>query len=77
MDNYQSVISQMQAAFGEEILEGRATLPLQIPTPKRKTCGRKGKYWYWLQLWRPRHRDARPQLREPRRPSKRRPRSRP
>jgi putative DNA primase/helicase len=34
-------------------------LPLQIPTPKRKTCGEKGKWWYWLQIWRPRDRDGR------------------
>ena len=27
-------------------------LLLQIPTPKRKTCGLQGKWWYWLQLFR-------------------------
>lgn len=55
MDNYSDVISQMEA-FGVEFTP--RDLPLQIPTPKRKTCGRKGKYWYWLQLWRPRGPDG-------------------
>lgn len=51
MDNYAAVVHQMQA-FGVEFKS--ADLPLLIPTPKRKTCGTKGKYWYWLQLFRPR-----------------------
>lgn len=51
MDNYASVIHQMQV-FGVEFVD--KDLPLTIPTPKRKTCGRKGKWWYWLQLFRPR-----------------------
>lgn len=50
-DNYQSVIEQMEA-FGVEFVP--RDFPLQIPTAKRKTCGRKGKYWYWLQEFRPR-----------------------
>src|SRR4051812_25315076 len=51
MQNYDSVIHQMEA-FGIEFTP--RDLPLQIPTAKRKTCGKKGKYWYWLQLFRPR-----------------------
>jgi putative DNA primase/helicase len=51
MDNYQDVVHQMEA-FGVEFTS--RDLPLQIPTPKRKTCGAKGKWWYWLQLFRPR-----------------------
>jgi putative DNA primase/helicase len=51
MDNYQDVVSQMEA-FGVEFTS--RDLPLQIPTAKRKTCGKKGKYWYWLQLFSPR-----------------------
>lgn len=50
-DNYQSVVDQMEA-FGVEFTP--RDLPLQIPTAKRKTCGKKGKYWYWLQEFRPR-----------------------
>lgn len=49
MDNYHDVLSQMEA-FGVEFAP--KDLPLQIPTPKRKTCGKKGKWWYWLQLFR-------------------------
>lgn len=55
MDNYQSVVHQMEA-FGVEFTS--RCLPLQIPTPKRKTFGAKGKWWYWLQLWRPRRPDG-------------------
>lgn len=50
MDNYDDVVHQMEA-FGVQFKP--ADLPLQIPTPKRKTCGVKGKWWYWLQLFRP------------------------
>lgn len=50
MDNYASVVHQMEA-FGVEFKD--KDLPLQIPTPKRKTCGVKGKWWYWLQIFRP------------------------
>lgn len=49
MENYQDVVHQMEA-FGVEFTP--KDLPLQIPTPKRKTCGKKGKCWYWLQLFR-------------------------
>lgn len=53
MDNYDDVIHQMEA-FGVKFRTGsRSDLPLQIPTLKRKTCGEKGKWWYWLQLFRP------------------------
>lgn len=52
MDNYHSVIQQMEA-FGVEFIATK-DLPLTIPTPKRKTCGVKGKWWYWLQEFRPR-----------------------
>lgn len=55
MDNYASVVHQMEA-FGVEFTS--RDLPLTIPTAKRKTCGLKGKYWYWLQLWRPRRADG-------------------
>lgn len=55
MDNYASVLHQMEA-FGVEFTS--RDLPLMIPTPKRKTCGVKGKWWYWLQLWRPRSPDG-------------------
>ncbi|MCW5648365.1 MAG: toprim domain-containing protein [Ramlibacter sp.] len=55
MDNYDSVVRQMEA-FGVE-WAGK-DLPLQVPTLKRKTCGMKGKWWYWLQLWRPRSPDG-------------------
>lgn len=49
MDNYDSVLHQMEA-FGVEFVP--RDLPLQIPTVKRRTCGRKGKWWYWLQEFR-------------------------
>ena len=55
MDNYPSVLQQMEAS-GVEFTS--RDLPLQIPTPKRRTCGVKGKWWYWLQLWRPRRQDG-------------------
>lgn len=51
MDNYDSVLLQMQA-FGVEFND-KKDLPLQIPTQRRKTCGKGGKYWYYLQLFRP------------------------
>lgn len=46
MENYDSVLHQMEA-FGVQFMP--RDLPLQIPTAKRKTCGHKGKWWYWLQ----------------------------
>lgn len=54
MDNYDSVVQQM-LAFGVEFKTGEG---LTIPTAKRKTCGVKGKWWYWLQLWRPQREDG-------------------
>ncbi|HEY8356512.1 MAG TPA: hypothetical protein VIL30_03535, partial [Ramlibacter sp.] len=56
MDNYASVVHQMEQAG---CVFKSKDLPLQVPTAKRKTCGVKGKWWYWLQLWRPRHPDGR------------------
>lgn len=48
-DNYQSVVHQMEQ-FGIEL---RARdLPLSIDKPKRTTCGKAGKAWYWLQTFR-------------------------
>lgn len=55
MDNYHDVVHQMEQAgcvFKDK------DLPLQIPTAKRKTCGEKGKWWYWLQIWRPKGPDG-------------------
>ena len=49
MQNYDQVVRQMEA-FGVKFK--KHDLPLQIPTPKRKTCGLQGKWWYWLQLFR-------------------------
>lgn len=51
MDNYQDVVQQMEA-FGVEFTS--RCLPLQVPTLKRRTFGKKGKWWYWLQEFRPR-----------------------
>lgn len=50
MDNYQSVIAQMED-FG--VVFAGKDLPLHIPTEKRKTFGKGGKWWYWLQEFRP------------------------
>lgn len=50
MDNYQSVLLQMQE-FGIE-LRGK-DLPLKIDTPKSVTCGKGGKDWYKLYEFRP------------------------
>ena len=50
MDNYAEVVHQMEA-FGVEFLP--KDLPLQIDAPKRRGCGRKGKWWYWLRTFRP------------------------
>lgn len=50
MDNYASVVHQMRE-FGVDF---RAKdLPLVIDAPKRRTCGVKGKWWYWLRTFRP------------------------
>lgn len=49
MDNYQDVLLQM-AQFGIELRE--KDLPLQLDTPKSRTCGKGGKDWYKLYLFR-------------------------
>lgn len=51
MDNYHDVLHQMEQ-FGIEFLP--KDLPLLIDHPKRKTCGKGGKYWYKLYTFRPR-----------------------
>lgn len=51
MDNYQSVIHQMES-FGVILVQGR-DLPLKINTLKKKTCGKGGKWWYRLYEFRP------------------------
>ncbi len=51
MDNYYSVLQQMQA-FGVEFIDTK-DLPLKIDLPKRKGCGKKGKWWYWLRSFYP------------------------
>lgn len=38
-------------AFGVEFVS--KDLPLAIDAPKRKGCGAKGKWWYWLRTFRP------------------------
>ncbi len=50
MDNYASVVHQMEE-FGVEFLA--RDLPLQVDLPKRKTCGKGGKWWYWLRVFEP------------------------
>jgi putative DNA primase/helicase len=50
MDNYDQVLHQMQV-FGIELQQ--KNLPLKFDTPKRVTCGAKGKDWYRLYLFRP------------------------
>ena len=50
MDNYQQVLLQM-AQFGIELQE--KNLPLRTDTPKRVTCGKGGKDWYRLYVFRP------------------------
>lgn len=48
MQNYAEVVHQMEA-FGVEF---RAKdLPLAIDFPRRKGCGLKGKWWYWLRTF--------------------------
>lgn len=44
-ENYHEVMSQM-LAFGVEFRD--RDLPLQADTPRRKGCGKSGKWWYWL-----------------------------
>lgn len=50
MDNYHQVVRQMED-FG--VVWTPKDLPLQIDAPKRKGCGKAGKWWYWLRSWRP------------------------
>lgn len=50
MDNYQQVLLQM-AQFGIELQD--KNLPLRTDTPKRVTCGKGGKDWYRLYVFRP------------------------
>ena len=50
MDNYQQVLVQM-AQFGIELREGK-DLPLKLDTRKSVTCGKGGKDWYKLYLFR-------------------------
>ena len=50
MDNYQAVLHQMEE-FGVEFAP--KDLPLVIDAPKRRGCGKKGKWWYWLRTFRP------------------------
>ena len=49
MDNYQDVLLQMKQ-FGIELRD--KDLPLKLDTPKSKTCGKGGKDWYKLYLFR-------------------------
>ena len=49
MDNYDAVLRQMEA-FGVEFVPKR-DLPLKIDSPKRRGCGLKGKWWYWLRTF--------------------------
>lgn len=49
MDNYQDVLLQMRQ-FGIELRE--KDLPLKLDTPKSKTCGKDGKDWYKLRIFR-------------------------
>lgn len=51
MDNYASVVHQMEQ-FGVEFVQSK-DLPLKIDLPKRKGCGKGGKWWYWLRTFRP------------------------
>lgn len=50
MDNYQAVLSQMED-FGVQFRD--KDLPLVIDAPKRRGCGKGGKWWYWLRTFRP------------------------
>jgi putative DNA primase/helicase len=50
MDNYQAVVAQMED-FGVQFRD--KDLPLVIDAPKRRGCGKGGKWWYWLRTFRP------------------------
>lgn len=49
-DNHAEVVHQMES-FGVEWRKG--DLPLKIGHPKKKGCGKGGKFWYWLREFRP------------------------
>jgi putative DNA primase/helicase len=49
-ENYQSVVHQMEQ-FGVIWRAGTVDLPLKIGHEKRKTVGKGGKWWYWLQTF--------------------------
>lgn len=48
-DNYHDVVHQMEQ-FG--VVFRTVDLPLVIDKPRRTTCGKGGKWWYWLQTFR-------------------------
>lgn len=50
MDNYQQVLNQMED-FGVQFRD--KDLPLLVDAPKRRGCGKGGKWWYWLRTFRP------------------------
>lgn len=53
MDNYQSVVHQMEQ-FGIKLRErDRRIMDDRIRTGRKTTCGQGGKDWYRLHLWRP------------------------
>lgn len=49
-DNYHDVLHQMEQ-FGVLFVE--KDLPLPIDQPRRKNCGKGGKWWHWLRTFRP------------------------
>ena len=49
-DNYDDVVQQMED-FG--ITFRTRDLPLQVDRPRKKTCGKGGKFWYRLYEFRP------------------------
>lgn len=49
-ENYQDVVHQLEQ-FG--CLFRDRDLPLKIDHPKKVTCGKGGKWWYWLRTFRP------------------------
>lgn len=48
-DNYHEVVHQMEE-FGVQFRP--KDLPLTVDGPKRRTCGKGGKWWYWLSTFR-------------------------
>lgn len=51
-ENYYAVLHQMEA-FGIELRPRDLDRGLKVDHPKRVTCGKGGKYWYWLRTFRP------------------------